>query len=269
MTIREVYENVLTELNKVQAPSLLLQDFNYLLNKGIQQYFNKRYSAFEINQQLTDDLRVLTKTSVLEESEHETSDILGESHKFFLPNDYVHILNCICKFQNNDSRKCNSNTPTIEIGADKLDSNKWSSIITNYYMKPSIKKPYYYISNIDEPTAIEQALRYPFNGESEAQEQRLGNSSKPVLEIKCGDLNKQKSRLIKVYIDYLRAPKYIELTEDALNEVEDNTPHLEFPDYVIYEIINEMVTLILENTSNARIQTFPAVTTSTIPQTQK
>ena len=30
---------------------------------------------------------------------------------------------------------------------------------------------------------------------------------------------------------------------------------MEFPDYVIYEIINTMVGLIMENTSNPRLQT--------------
>lgn len=49
MTLREAYEATLVELNKVQAPSLLLDDFNYLFNKAIQKYFNKRYSLFEVN----------------------------------------------------------------------------------------------------------------------------------------------------------------------------------------------------------------------------
>ena len=63
MTVRELYNNVLVELNKVQAPSLLLEDFVYLVNKAVQKYINKRYNFFEMNQQLTDDLRVLLKSS--------------------------------------------------------------------------------------------------------------------------------------------------------------------------------------------------------------
>jgi len=35
MTSRQVYEGVLVEMNKVNAPSLLLEDFNYLFNKAI------------------------------------------------------------------------------------------------------------------------------------------------------------------------------------------------------------------------------------------
>lgn len=35
MTVKELYNYVLVELNKVQAPSILLDDFVYLLNKAI------------------------------------------------------------------------------------------------------------------------------------------------------------------------------------------------------------------------------------------
>jgi hypothetical protein len=38
-----------------------------------------------------------------------------------------------------------------------------------------------------------------------------------------------------------------------LDSIEDTTPQLEFPDYVIFEIINELVTLILENGKDPRI----------------
>jgi hypothetical protein len=37
---------------------------------------------------------------------------------------------------------------------------------------------------------------------------------------------------------------------------------LEFPDYVTYEIINELVTLILENNKDPRVQTQPAISQS-------
>jgi len=37
---------------------------------------------------------------------------------------------------------------------------------------------------------------------------------------------------------------------------------MEFPDWVCYEIINELVKLILENTSNSRLNTAVAVSTS-------
>lgn len=49
MTARQIWENMLTELSKVHAPSMLLQDFNYFLNKAVNQYINKRYNIYDIN----------------------------------------------------------------------------------------------------------------------------------------------------------------------------------------------------------------------------
>ena len=149
MTIREVYEVCLTELNKVQAPSLLLDDFNYLINKAIQQYVNKRYRQFEVTQQLTDDLRVLTLTKKFDSSEFDTqfSNVFSANIQCTLPNDYLHILNVVCEFEytaTNNCRDCGK----IVVGAKKMDTNKWPTVISNYYDKPQIRQPYYYIINI-------------------------------------------------------------------------------------------------------------------------
>ena len=65
MTIRELYDYALIEMNKVEAPSLLLEDFNYFMNKAVQQYINKVYNRYDINQQSSDDLRVLKATTKL------------------------------------------------------------------------------------------------------------------------------------------------------------------------------------------------------------
>ena len=65
MTVRDIYEALLIELNKVSAPSFLLGDFKYYLNKVIGQFINKKYNFFEINQQLVDDLRVLKTQEIL------------------------------------------------------------------------------------------------------------------------------------------------------------------------------------------------------------
>ena len=65
MTAKQVFEAALIELNKVQAPSLLLEDYNYFINKAINQYINKIYNMYDINQQKSDDIRVLKATAVL------------------------------------------------------------------------------------------------------------------------------------------------------------------------------------------------------------
>ena len=147
MSIRDAFENCLVELNKVQAPSLLLDDFFYLFNKAVQQYINIRYNLFETKQQLTDDLRVLLNTH----KEVLNPGVVGtfDGPTIELPSDYMHMLNCICTFTQTKEHKC-GNSKTITKGANKMDTTQWSHVIENYYMKPSVKQPYYYIMNNSE-----------------------------------------------------------------------------------------------------------------------
>ncbi len=254
MTIRQAFETTLVELNKVQAPSLLLDDFNYLFNKAIQKYINTRYNLFEVTQQLTDDLRVLTKTVEITNLTQSQNNVFGASYNCVLPDDYMHILNCICTFTIND--KCSN--CDIHVGANKVDSAEWPHIINNYYMKPSMKRPYYYISNVIDPV---KNANYGKRGDK-----RQGNSVMPVMQIKCGALP-QANSLKSVYVDYLRAPQVVNLTQADLDQINDSTNLLEFPDYVTYEIINQLVTLILENSSSPRVQTQPIVAQSVGPAT--
>ena len=57
MTNLELYNVALIEQNKQEAPTLLIEEFNYLINKAIIQYTNLTYARFDINQQASDDLR--------------------------------------------------------------------------------------------------------------------------------------------------------------------------------------------------------------------
>ena len=73
-----------------------------------------------------------------------------------------------------------------------------------------------------------------------------------ILDIQCGtdDIN-----LTVVNIDYLKTPEQIDLTPEQIDTILDFSQTLEFQDYVCYEIINELVKLILENNSDPRLQT--------------
>ena len=91
MTVREVYQALLIELNKEQAPSMLLEDFNYFGNKAIQWYINKQYNVYDVNQQTSDNLRVLSTTAKLTPT---YDDFYGERIAVIeLPLDYFHLLN--------------------------------------------------------------------------------------------------------------------------------------------------------------------------------
>ena len=74
MTAREMYEYALIELNKIEAPSLILEDYNYFINKDVQQYINLSYAKFEVDQQSTDDLRVLRASAILAPEKVKTTD---------------------------------------------------------------------------------------------------------------------------------------------------------------------------------------------------
>ena len=136
-----------------------------------------------MSQQLTDDLRVLLKSSeALVESKDDknnpiTSNIDG-APQYDLPEDYMHILNCICKFDRSSNSNCkNTKDRQCEaIPASKLDTASWPHTIENYYMKPSRKRPYYYIINIQDPSENDEY----FKGG------RYGNSQVPVIQIKSG-----------------------------------------------------------------------------------
>lgn len=81
MTARQVFEATLIELSKIQAPSLKLYEFNYLFNKAINQYINKVYNVYDINQQTTDDLRVLKATTFLTPHKVELAGIKSSAAK--------------------------------------------------------------------------------------------------------------------------------------------------------------------------------------------
>ena len=273
MTIRNIYESALIELNKVNAPSLLISDFIYLFNKAVQIYLNTRYQAFDATQQFTDDLRVITKTVKLTDLQQPTdAPIFGGNYQVQLPDDYWHILNCVCEFKSvKQNSVCDQTCGNyVQFGAHKLNTNQWPHVIDNYYMKPSYKRPYFYIINIQEPeNNVTGAISTDAKNlvTEDGAQMRYGNATNPIMQIKCGSENRY--RLHAVYVDYLRAPKYIAFTQEQLDDPVDTTQIVEFPDYVVYEIINTLVAIVMENTTNPRVQSFIPLNNSTIPNTSQ
>ena len=441
MTARQVYEGVLIELNKVQAPSLLLEDFNYLFNKAIYQYINKKYNIYDVNQQSTDDVRVLKSTAILkpihplsqydpvaqegqqdelyhynaygEKTTNVTSlnSLYGATYEFELPADYLHLLNCVCNFKVKKQFKCYDAGTYVQFGATRLTADAWSQIINNFYMRPQYKRPYYYIHNVNKfdylPTdgwvgdekylSWENQTKNAINGrlqpgegrEGEGSEEdkrktvselpgtntieysagskikdpssstpckeelgvklqgldmgtdvrnltvqdscdpsvsankyagggvtdnenayelyndgeiikdgsnridaetfnlgqynkttkhrehlgfdtnpvekigkvRYGNASKVRLEVRYGKDN-SLFELTNIWVDYIKSPQHIRLTQEQLDLTEDTSQKMEFPDYVCQEIINELVHIVMENSSDPRMQTHPAFSQS-------
>ena len=310
MTARQVYEGVLIELNKVEAPSLLLEDFNYLFNKAVYQYINTRYNIYDINQQTTDDVRVLKATAILPvklAADAYTGDdvtgngvtasnaLYGATYEVILPSDYLHILNCVCNYKVKKQFKCYNPDSFVQFSARRLTSDLWSQIINNFYMRPMYKRPYFYIHNVninvanptnpyqasansgtditsattsDGTTTVTGGLPKTIkigNNAVDAVERsgqiRFGNTSQVRMEIRYGK-DTSLFELVNVYIDYLKTPQNIRLTQEQLDLTEDTSQIMEFPDYVCQEIINVLVKLVMENSSDPRLQTHIPVNTT-------
>lgn len=295
MTSRQLFEYALIEMNKVEASSLLLEDYNYYINKAISQYVNKRYNIYDMNQQVTDDLRVLKATARLVPqltTNYGTSSLYKATYQVLLPNDYLHLLNCVCSYKVNKQFKCYNQDDVVEFSARRLTADGWSQVINNYYLKPMYKRPYYYIHNVNTSTDLPTnpynsttGLGTDMNGVYKVSDtngtatgdnsnlrrtikigdrqesvierniaNRFGNASSVTMEIRYGKDN-SIFELAEIYIDYLKVPQTIRLTQEQYDMTEDTSQVLEFPDYVCQEIVNELVMLLLEVSSDQRLQT--------------
>lgn len=283
-----------------------------------------------------------------------------------LPDDYLHILNCVVEYKLLQNYRCYDAGSYWHQGATRLTADMYSQIINNFFLRPSYKRPYYYISNIntsnilpvsdnqvpiggyyskftidlsggnptagstiiidgttftfkeiatgaldislsgpksvieclysaitkmEDPKLLDVTLNpdlqsaqitiiaktdtitivkdgapiTPVNTEISLIEKsstiRYGNKSKVRMEIRYGT-DDSVFKLNNVFIDYLKAPQFIRLTQDQVDSVADTTQILEFPDYVCQEIVNELIRLLMENASDPRIQTNPIINKS-------
>lgn len=368
MTARQVYEAVLIELNKSQAPNLMLEDFNYFFNKAVDQYVNRRYNIYDVNQQTTDDVRVLKSTVVLEVTPENNAaykngvsvtnkgSLYNSVYEFDLPTDYLHLLNCICEYKVLKPFKCYDANTYVQFAAERLTSDSWSTVINNVYTRPTYKRPYYYLHNVNrelvhkndeyldytshtyngtsgnsEPTpridiptdpygsdiksistefqdigtgqnvidngrivdkynnpyandksiegGVSRVIDIKGTGESEGTslqvnavervgQIRYGNPGNVRIEIRYGKDN-SLFQLERVYVDYIKAPQYIRLSQEQLDLTEDTSQMMEFPDYVCQEIINELVHIIMENGRDDRLNTHIPVSQTVANPTQQ
>jgi len=297
-----MYEYALIELNKLEAPSLLLEDYNYFINKAVQQYINLIYAKLELDQQSVDDLRVLKTSTILEPAKltdpglaNFSESLMGSYYYADLPLDYLHLINCIVEYKVKKANfKCYNLNDSVFFAARRLTSDMYAQIINNAYLRPTYKRPYYYLNNINrqnDPLPTDKVgdnkiLDYN-NGDDDKgktgtkgdnwiedeQDQsnshyntsnlvdayntagdRLANPGTVRLELRFGkdDTVFTPTRL---YVDYVKAPMYIRLTQEQIDSTLDYSQVLEFPDYVCFEIVNIFTRLLMENASDPRLQT--------------
>ena len=266
-------------MNKLEAPSLLLEDYNYFINKAVQQYINLVYAKLEIDQQSTDDIRVLKASTILKPVKlyenpsysHLANGMFKSSYYVDLPEDYMHLLNCIVEYKVGVSNfKCYNKGDMVYFAARKLTPDMYTQVLNNAYMRPMYKRPYYYLTNINTAnnivtnpsmdTAILDANKENNETPSALVDSnnvpgdRLANPSTVRLELRYGN---DDGVFVpnNIYVDYLKSPMYIRLTQEQINSTLDYSQVLEFPDYVCFEIANIFVRLLMENASDPRLQT--------------
>lgn len=251
----------MVELNKKEAPSLLLEDYNYFINKAVNQFINRMYNAYDVNQQKTDDLRVLKSSAILTptlNNDYGASSLFSTTYEVDLPDDYLHVLNCVVEYDVLKNYRCYDSGTKWCQGAKRLTGDAFSQIINNFFLRPTYKNPYFYINNVNVTNTYPTTdtltnVNYDGHNVERVTDTRYGNKSKVRMEIRYGK-DDATFKLSKVYVDYLKSPQFIRLTQEQVDEVEDTSQILEFPDYVCQEVVNELIKLLMENSSDPRLQ---------------
>ena len=191
------------DLNKIQAPALKLYEFNYFANKAVNRYINRIYSAYyDINQQSTDDLRVLKSTVVLKPA-NKVNTLYGknfhgaQSYEVQLPGDYLHLL--ICVFNPKQDYLCYDKNEPYAVAAKRLTADSWANVLDDVYNAPSALNPYYYIHNVNnyssDATGHSTPVEFQNQYELPITQDYKGNGDSPVLDRTSVTNNSQTSEI--------------------------------------------------------------------------
>jgi hypothetical protein len=264
MTVKQAYEYSLMELRKHKSPSLHLEDYNYYLNKGIQEYANDRYTLFETSQQLTDDLQPLMTSTLgtitgnkLQYTGGYTSSVTAidgtvtnspvdvtfgkrygsDYYQFPAPKNYWHTTGSHVTTVSLRNHKCSPAGSEINVPSKKLPIAIANGIINNSYLKPDGKRPYHLFTD-GGLGSVKPDLIY-----------LIGNSRLNIIK--------------DIHLDYLKEPSRVELTVFQRDTPVDSSETFEFPEYACNEIIKKVVKLILEASSDVRLNTHIPVNKTT------
>lgn len=280
MTLKQLFEATQIELKKVESPTTLVEDWNYFANKAYFRYINKKYNLFEANAQITDDLSRLKTSVYLDVSgttaianmttgiitNHYINPTLAvtpirDGFKVLLPNDYFHITSLVLHFYVEDQKDCYTPGTTFFQPCKRMTDDSYAATTDNPYLKPKYRRPYYIINdNPTRPTSI-------FEGNLLTN--RVDGANNSEISILTG--SHPKFTVSRVELTYIRVPRRLLLTyEEAFNDTltgssSDTSQVLEFPDYICYEILNDLVLLLMENNKDERRGEFNQLTQTIAP----
>jgi hypothetical protein len=76
--------------------------------------------------------------------------MMGATYEVTMPSDYLHILNCICIYKVNKTFKCYNAGDVWRRAATRLTADVYSQILDNFWLRPTYRRPYYYIHNVNK-----------------------------------------------------------------------------------------------------------------------
>lgn len=127
-----VYESLLREVNRFEAPEIDYLDFNYWIAEGINKLMLDEIESYELSQTVTDTLR-----AVLKEKEvvvNATSDT--DAREFIVETDYRHLMKCFVTFKYKlvtNKYEVNSLRSTH---TKRLTGDAEAFIYDNFYQRP-------------------------------------------------------------------------------------------------------------------------------------
>jgi len=297
MTARELYEGVATELNKLSAPEIFLDEFNYYANKGVLQYVEKRYNLYDTNQQTSDDLQALRKPLTITSPNITLAgqtytamnglELTEAIYDVTLPANYLHLTKCAVQFTLQKNYQLSSAGYILRRPAKRLTDDMENSIMENAFQKPSPKRPFFqlmsnpnqvledwFINSSYDNAVVLDAINKKAGDEDahNAFDDADGDGALDSGEVFTGPkMQIQYGRDISTFaltgvdIVYLKTPRYVKLTPEQIDTTEDRSQLLEFPNYVCNEIVKEILALVMYRDGDPRLQAHAAIQSS-IPQ---
>ena len=227
MTVRQMFERMLINIRKEESPHLQLHEFNMYVNDAVHNFVTSVLIPFETTQKTADYLREIKTTGIVTSADLTPS--LKGGVKFTLPPNYRDMKSVIYTIKVNGAiiDKCYKIGDSLQFHVHKSDSDKYSSTVIDAMQRPRYFRPYYFIQGAECEVVY-------------------GNISNISVE--------------QIMFDYIKYPVIVELTyQQAFEDNADTSQLIEFSDAACIEITKELVKLIMERSSDQRVQTHPTV----------
>ena len=149
------YKNVLRELDKWEAPTFTIRNFNYFFPSSIREYITENYVEFDVVQKDLDDLRAIL---VLDHS------LAFVDNKAPLPDEYQHMLHLEVSLKVTEETKDYDADEIVTAFPKRLKTGRKGYVQKNAYQQQSVNYSHY---------QIDKDSLYVYSGTSEVQSGKM------------------------------------------------------------------------------------------------